>query len=126
MTDPNSDSPTPDSPTAEAAGSDPAATEASVTEATENAEASGRLAQPYSFEGVTPSEDVRARWGDLEPGTETGETITVAGRLMLRRIQGKLGFGTLADVIAPHANTLDHLDPWITLHGLRLIWAKNQ
>ena len=130
MTDPNSDSPTPDSLTAEAAGPDPAATEASVTEATENAEASGRLAQPYSFEGVTPSEDVRARWGDLEPGTETGETITVAGRLMLRRIQGKLGFGTLADgtgrvqLFAPKASTPDFdafaglsLGDWIGVTG---------
>jgi lysyl-tRNA synthetase class 2 len=49
----------------------------------------------------------------LEPGSETGETITVAGRLMLRRIQGKLGFGTLADgtgriqLFAPKASTPD-------------------
>ncbi|MCU1486002.1 MAG: lysyl-tRNA synthetase, class, partial [Actinomycetia bacterium] len=32
-----------------------------------------------------------------EPGTETGDVVTVAGRLMLRRVQGKLAFGTLQD-----------------------------
>ena len=30
------------------------------------------------------------------PADETGLTVTVAGRLMLRRVQGKLAFGTLA------------------------------
>ena len=39
----------------------------------------------------------------LEPGDETGRTVvTVAGRLMLRRVQGKLAFGTLQDAHRPH------------------------
>ena len=46
--------------------------------------ASTRLMQPYAFAGVTSSDVVRERWGHLEPGSETGETVTVAGRLMLR------------------------------------------
>lgn len=92
--------------------------------------ASTRLMQPYAFAGVTSSDVVRERWGHLEPGSETGETITVAGRLMLRRIQGKLGFGTLADgsgriqLFAPKASTPDfdvfaglNLGDWIGVTG---------
>jgi len=33
----------------------------------------------------------------LAPGTSTGEVVSVAGRLLLRRVQGKLAFGTVAD-----------------------------
>jgi lysyl-tRNA synthetase class 2 len=55
------------------------------------------LNQPYRYDKTHTAADVVAKWGDLEPGTETGEVVTVAGRLMLRREQGKLAFGTLAD-----------------------------
>jgi lysyl-tRNA synthetase class 2 len=40
---------------------------------------------------------VRDAHPDLPPGTETDHVVTVAGRLMLRRVQGKLAFGTLQD-----------------------------
>jgi lysyl-tRNA synthetase class 2 len=52
---------------------------------------------PYRFEPTASAAELQARFGDLEPGTETGEVVTVAGRLMLRRVQGKLAFGTLQD-----------------------------
>jgi lysyl-tRNA synthetase class 2 len=52
---------------------------------------------PYRFERTATAADIQARFPDLEPGTETGEVVTVAGRLMLRRVQGKLAFGTLQD-----------------------------
>jgi lysyl-tRNA synthetase class 2 len=52
---------------------------------------------PYRFERTASASEVQARFPDLEPGTETGEVVTVAGRLMLRRVQGKLAFGTLQD-----------------------------
>jgi lysyl-tRNA synthetase class 2 len=52
---------------------------------------------PYRFEKTHSVADVIAQFPDLEPGTETGTTVTVAGRLMLRREQGKLAFGTLQD-----------------------------
>ncbi|MCB1026252.1 MAG: lysine--tRNA ligase, partial [Microthrixaceae bacterium] len=105
-------------------------TESPASEPSADPEPSSRLVQPYVFEGVTPTEHVRAGWGHLEPGTETGETVTVAGRLMLRRIQGKLGFGTLADgtgriqLFAPKASTPDFdafaalaLGDWIGVTG---------
>jgi lysyl-tRNA synthetase class 2 len=52
---------------------------------------------PY---GAHPSHSLRAvreEWPDLADGEETGKTVTVAGRLMLRREQGKLAFGELRD-----------------------------
>jgi type III pantothenate kinase len=34
--------------------------------------------------------------------------------------------GGLADLIAPHARTLDRVDPFLTLAGLRLVWDRNR
>jgi type III pantothenate kinase len=33
--------------------------------------------------------------------------------------------GGTAGVVAPHAETLAEVDPWLTLDGLRLIWELN-
>lgn len=52
---------------------------------------------PYRFGPAVATADLRERYGDLDAGVEAGETVTVAGRLLLRRTQGKLTFGTLAD-----------------------------
>ena len=55
------------------------------------------MTQPYRYEKSHQAADVIAQYGELEPGTETGDVVTVAGRLMLNRPQGKLAFGTLQD-----------------------------
>jgi lysyl-tRNA synthetase, class II len=52
---------------------------------------------PYRFEPDATAAGLKERFGAIEAGSETGETATVAGRLMLRRVQGKLAFGTLQD-----------------------------
>jgi lysyl-tRNA synthetase, class II len=52
---------------------------------------------PYRFEPTATAAAVQAAHPDLPPGTETGDRVTIAGRLMLRRVQGKLAFGTLQD-----------------------------
>ena len=52
---------------------------------------------PYRFEPTATAAELHRAHGDLEPGVETGLGVTVAGRLMLRRGQGKLAFGQLAD-----------------------------
>ena len=52
---------------------------------------------PYRFERTASAAELQERYADLAPGTETGDEVSVAGRLMLRRVQGKLAFGTLQD-----------------------------
>jgi type III pantothenate kinase len=34
--------------------------------------------------------------------------------------------GGLAELIAPHSHTIERVDPFLTLEGLRLIWAQNR
>ena len=48
------------------------------------------------------------------------------------RIRGEIGetapvvaTGGLAELIAPHAETIDTVDPLLTLEGLRLVWDRN-
>ncbi len=52
---------------------------------------------PYRYEPDATAASIVARFGDLEAGAESGNVVTVAGRLMLRREQGKLTFGVLQD-----------------------------
>ncbi|MEI2639277.1 MAG: lysine--tRNA ligase [Microthrixaceae bacterium] len=57
----------------------------------------GGFDQPYTYDVTHSAAELADRFGDLEPGSETGESASIAGRLMLRRVQGKLAFGTIAD-----------------------------
>jgi lysyl-tRNA synthetase, class II len=88
------------------------------------------VSPPYSYEVDATAADLAARFESLEPGTETGEIVSVAGRLMLRRVQGKLAFGTLQDhtgriqLFAPSASTPQfeefgdlNLGDWIGVRG---------
>jgi lysyl-tRNA synthetase class 2 len=54
-------------------------------------------AVPYKYEVNATAAGLREDYGDLEAGDESGVTVSIAGRLMLRREQGKLAFGTLDD-----------------------------
>jgi len=52
---------------------------------------------------------------------------------LVRRMSDELGgnaiciaTGGLADVIAPETPLIQHVDPDLTLHGLRLVWERNQ
>ena len=59
----------------------------------------------------TTLDDIRLEFSDIQPGDLTGKIRKVAGRLMLRRVQGKLAFGTMQDssgrlqIFAPQAST---------------------
>lgn len=52
---------------------------------------------PVRFDRTATAADLHARYGSLEPGSETDTTVRVAGRMLLRRDQGKLIFATLRD-----------------------------
>ena len=52
---------------------------------------------PYRFDTTASAADLAARHYGLGPGEHTGQTASIAGRLMLRRVQGKVAFGTVAD-----------------------------
>ncbi|HWC13031.1 MAG TPA: lysine--tRNA ligase [Actinomycetota bacterium] len=52
---------------------------------------------PYRYERTATIGPVRDRHGAAEPGTDTGEQISVAGRLMTMREHGKVAFADLAD-----------------------------
>jgi len=50
---------------------------------------------------------------------------------MCRRFVAELGpstiiaTGGLSELVAPFAETVDHVDPWLTLYGLRLVYERN-
>jgi lysyl-tRNA synthetase class 2 len=52
---------------------------------------------PYRFDRDHYLRDLRASFGDLAPGEETDSKVRVAGRLMLKREQGRLSFANLRD-----------------------------
>ncbi len=65
---------------------------------------------------------------------QSGLVYGFAGQVdrIVEQIRGELGAearciatGGLAELIAPHARTVEKVDPWLTLEGLRLIWARN-
>ncbi len=52
---------------------------------------------PYRFARTVGAGEVAARWGALGPGEESGDEVSVAGRVMLSRPQGRLAFAELRD-----------------------------
>jgi len=80
------------------------------------------LVEPRSVIGKTTVESIQS-------GAVYGYSAMVDG--MCARIEGVIGEATviatggLAGLIAPVAESIEHDEPWLTLHGLRLIWEKN-
>ena len=70
-----------------------------------------------------------------ESALRSGLVYGFAGQVdgIVRRIRAELGdetaavvaTGGLAELIAPHASTIEHVDPFLTLEGLRLVWELN-
>lgn len=82
------------------------------------------LAEPRNVIGKNTVES-------LQSGILYGFTSLIDG--MVRRFQTELGTnaavvstGGLAGVIAPMSETIEHDEPFLTLHGLRLVHAKNE
>ncbi|HVX23060.1 MAG TPA: type III pantothenate kinase [Acidimicrobiales bacterium] len=65
----------------------------------------------------------------IQSGTLYGFAAQVDG--LCRRFTAVLGTATvvatggLSALIAPHADTIDHVEPWLTLHGLRIVYERN-
>lgn len=56
-----------------------------------------------------------------------GQVDGVATRILAELGGGMVvATGGLADVIAPHTRCIENVEPWLTLHGLRLIHEKNR
>ena len=73
----------------------------------------------------------RTTIGAMESGLFWGYVGMVEG--LVKRMGEELGgnaicvaTGGLADVIAPETPLIQHVDPDLTLHGLRLVWERNQ
>ena len=95
--------------------------------------------QPYTYEVTDTAAALALRFGQLEPGVETDRVAAIAGRLMLRRVQGKLAFGTIADssgriqLFAPSASTPDfeqfcelNLGDWIGVRGIVMTTRRGE
>ncbi|HVW34186.1 MAG TPA: lysine--tRNA ligase [Acidimicrobiia bacterium] len=65
--------------------------------AVEAIRAAGGDPYPVRFDRDRTAASLHEEYGGLEAGTETGVTVRVAGRLLLKRDQGKLAFATLRD-----------------------------
>lgn len=57
----------------------------------------GREAYPVSIPRTASLAEIRAKYPDLEAGTETGDEVGVAGRVIFLRNKGKLCFATLQE-----------------------------
>jgi type III pantothenate kinase len=65
----------------------------------------------------------------IQSGAIYGFAAQVDG--LSRRLVDELGpatvvaTGGLCQVIAPHTTVIDHVEPWLTLHGLRIVFERN-
>jgi len=66
---------------------------------------------------------------------QSGLVYGFAGQVdgIVERIRGELraeaqtiATGGLADLIVPHAHTLETIDPFLTLEGVRIVWERNR
>jgi len=75
---------------------------------------------PYRYEVTHTAAQVVAGWGGLGVGAESGDTVSVAGRLMFLRAQGKVAFGELRDSsgsiqLFAQVDTTEHLAEFVKL-----------
>src|SRR5436190_5156557 len=90
-----------------------------------------RAARLQKVELVAPA---RAIGTNTDTNVQSGAVFGWAGLVdgLVRRFRAELGAeattiatGGLAALVAPHCETIQHVEPWLTLEGLRLIWERN-
>jgi type III pantothenate kinase len=93
---------------------------------------SARAARLFRVDFAAPATVIAKNTADsLQSGLVYGFAGQVDG--IVERIRGELGVeaqtvatGGLADLITRYARTLDQIDPFLTLEGVRLIWERNR
>ena len=63
----------------------------------EDLKQAGQIPYAYSWDVTHPIADLQAKFADLEAGTEENFAVSIAGRIMARRVFGKLAFFTVQD-----------------------------
>lgn len=80
------------------------------------------LVSPRAAIGRSTAESIRS-------GALYGFAAQVDG--VCRRIQDEIGPATViatgghSALISPHCELVDHVEPWLTLHGLRVVYERN-
>jgi type III pantothenate kinase len=80
------------------------------------------LVEPRGVIGRSTAESIQS-------GVIYGTAAQVDG--LCQRIKDELGpatvvaTGGLAELIAPHTTSVDHVEPWLTLEGLRVLYERN-
>ncbi|MDQ1374454.1 MAG: type pantothenate kinase [Actinomycetota bacterium] len=81
------------------------------------------LAEPRNVIGKTTNESSQS-------GGLSGYAAMVDG--LCERVEREIGDATvvatggLAELIAPYTKAIDHIEPWLTLRGLRIIFERNR
>jgi type III pantothenate kinase len=90
-----------------------------------------RAARLFGIELATPPAAIGKNTAEnMQSGAVFGFAGLVDG--MVRRFASELGrlsviaTGGLAGLVTPHCETVDEVEPWLTLDGLRLIWERNR
>ena len=94
---------------------------------------------PYQFAPDSKIEGVITKHAGLGAGEETDDVVTIAGLLMLRRVQGNMAFGTLDDgsgriqLFAPSKSTPDfdefcdlNLGDWLGVTGVVMTTRRGE
>jgi type III pantothenate kinase len=93
---------------------------------------SARAARLFSIDFAAPPTVIaKNTTAALQSGLVYGFAGQVDG--IVEAIRGELGVeaqtvatGGLAELIVPHAHTLETIDPFLTLEGVRLVWQRNR
>jgi len=88
------------------------------------------VSTPYSFDHTAYAADLQSTYAHLIDGEESGDVVSVAGRVMLLRAQGRLAFATMRDssgevqlfALAQVTGDFDgftklHLGDWVGVSG---------